>query len=150
MAGEQIFARARRGGDGTDPAEPTIAAHQVDRNPSGRPTALHWVKGKGNMESPRTFAKAVARSLVSNGSAPAAPAQPASPWVKWSEAIVADLAENHEAFVAISQIFEDQEQRMAALERRIAELEKKPAARTVEHIRDSAGLVTRSISLETP
>jgi hypothetical protein len=53
---------------------------------------------------------------------------------------------------AIEGIFALQEARIDQLERRIriAALEAKPAARSIEHVRDSAGNVIRSIVLERP
>jgi hypothetical protein len=54
------------------------------------------------------------------------------------------------AEAAIEGIFALQKARIDQLERRIAALEAKPAARSIEHVRDSAGNVIRSIVLETP
>jgi len=88
-------------------------------------------------------ARAVGRELARQ-QAPAAPV----PDVRYQ---VPDSSEERpDIFAAIDQIFAAQEARIDELEKRIAALEARPAARSIEHVRDSAGNVIRSVVLETP
>jgi hypothetical protein len=87
----------------------------------------------------KAFARAVARALGQQAPAQAPPAP--SPVCE---------EERPDVFMAIHNLFELQDRRIDELERRIAELEAKPAARSIEHVRDSNGQVIRSVVLETP
>jgi len=55
-----------------------------------------------------------------------------------------------DVFAAIDAIFQSHQERIDELERRIAALEAKPAARSVEHIRDATGAIIRSVLVEDP
>jgi coenzyme F420-reducing hydrogenase alpha subunit len=81
------------------------------------------------LDDPKAISRAVARVLDRNGSP--ARAQPAGAtwqaWVDWSEAVNTQLevlAAPNPVFAAINEIFEHQEQRIAALDGQIAQHDK--------------------------
>ena len=104
------------------------------------------------MGDPQIHARALGRTLADGGETP----QPKpNPWVEWSggvnnhlAALDARLDYHGTAFEAIERVFENYQKRIAKLEARVAELLAKPAARSVEHIRDSAGQVIRSVVID--
>jgi hypothetical protein len=112
------------------------------------------------MDDPKEFARVPARALRNDGGGSGAP--PAAPpqtstggpdedrpwWEKWILGINDRLSAHDEALASADQIFECYEQRVIALEARLAALEKKPAARAVEHVRDSHGAVIRSVIVD--
>jgi hypothetical protein len=111
------------------------------------------------MDNPKDFARVLARALRNEGGSGAPPAPPQTtptggpdddrPWYeKWIYGVNDRLAAHDEAFSSVETICGAYEARIDALETRLAELERKPAARTVEHVRDSAGKVLRSIVVD--
>jgi hypothetical protein len=92
------------------------------------------------MDDPKSLARAITRALAQQAAPSPSPPAP----------LPASDAERPDVFAAIYDLFVQQDERIDALERRIAELEARPAARSIEHIRDASGAVIRSVVLETP
>lgn len=108
------------------------------------------------MDNPREFARVLARAIRNEGGGapPAAPAQTTTgpedhSWIeRWLARIDERLAVHDELFNATEHICAVYETRIVALEAKLEELQKKPAARAVEHVRDSHGAVIRSLLIE--
>jgi hypothetical protein len=107
------------------------------------------------MEDPKILARALARAIRNDGGGAPPPAAPATPtggpdedrpwWEKYIYGVNERLQMHDEALASADTIFGAYEERIVALEARLAAVEKKPAARAVEHIRDSRGKVVRSV-----
>jgi hypothetical protein len=106
------------------------------------------------MDNSKPFARALARAIRNDGGG-APPAEPQTAtggpdddepwWRKWLWNISERLSAHDEALAASNTIFGCYEERIVALEAKIAEIERKPAAKRIEHQRDSRGQVLRSI-----
>jgi hypothetical protein len=109
------------------------------------------------MDNPKAFARAVSRTIRNDGGAPpAAPPQTSTGgpdddrpwWEKWLYNVNERLEMHDAALAASDTIFGVYEARILDLETKIAALEKKPAAKRVEHQRDASGKVLRSIVID--